>query len=173
VENVKQIVENFDRLWKTLVLGAVAWLILLTTPAMASVHTYPEPNGMMYRSLSHLQDESHRAWQAVFYKRAQLGQPETLHLRLIGFPGVVTLEHSKPLEIESGNKIVAAVDVTPSEFPVAHVGEYDIKPILAQLDVDKPLKVILPIETERVAIAIPSEVALEWWRVASWQPHTP
>ena len=127
----------------------------------------------MYRSLAHLQDESNRAWQAVFYKRFHLGQPETLHLRLIGFPGVIQLQHENPIELESGNKILAASDVTPTEFPLAHVGEYDIQPVLAQLDVEKSLKVSLPIEGGKATIAIPNETLLEWWRVASWQPQTP
>lgn len=177
MENVKQPVENFDRLWKTIILtvilGVMLWLILLIPPAFASVHTYPEPDGVLYRSLSHLQDDADRAWQAVFYKRFHLGQPETLHLRLIGFPGAVKLQHSKPLEIESGTQIWLAEDVTPSQFPTAHVGEYDIKPLLVKLEAEKPLKVILSIDTGKATLTIPSETLLEWWRVASWQPQSP
>lgn len=161
--------ENVARLWKTCVLFVLTWL-LGASFAIASVHPYVEPNGVLYRSLSRLQDGSDRAWQAVFYKQFQLGKSEAIHLRLVGFPGVVTLDHAQPLEIEANRSLFSAKDVTSPDFPTAHVGEYDFKPVLNHLDTDTKLTLILHLKSGEVRLKIPPETALEWWRVASWQP---
>ncbi len=138
--------------------------------AIASVHTYLEPNGVLYRSLSRLQDDSDRAWQAVFYKRFQLGQSDSIHLRLVGFPGIVTLDHNQTLEIEADRSLLSAKDVTSTDFPTSHVGEYDFKPVLNQLDIGTKLTLIVHLNSGEIRLKIPQETALEWWRVASWQP---
>ncbi len=128
----------------------------------------------MYRSLSTLQDLNHHAWQAVVYKRFALGQPETLRLRLIGFPGAVALQHSGELEIDTKNKRLLAPDVTAPEFAIAHVGEYDLKAAIANLDTDSTLTLVLPIQSGNpVTIEVPAKTLQEWWRVASWQPQAP
>ena len=169
VENRDLAVENVVRLWKTCVLILLTWLFG-SHLAIASVHTYTDPNGVLYRSLSGLQDDSDRAWQAVFYKQFQLGQADSIHLRLVGFPDVVTIDHDQSLEIEANRLLLSARDVTSKDFPIAHVGEYDFKPVLNQLDTDTRLALILHLKSGKVRLKIPPETALEWWRVASWQP---
>lgn len=126
----------------------------------------------MYRSLSTLQDLDYRAWQTVVYKRFVLGQPETLRLRLVGFPGAIALQHPKALEIDTNNNRLLAPDVT--DLAIAHVGEYDLKPTIANLDTDSSLTLVLPIQNgELITIDVPAKTLQEWWRVASWQPQTP
>lgn len=161
--------ENLIRLWKTCLFIGLFWLIV-SNCALASVHTYSDSTGVLYRSLSHLQDESNRAWQAVFYKKFQPGQSDLIHLRLIGFPGAVTLEHEQPLEIEADRALLSAEDVTAQNFPMSHVAEYDFKPVLNQLDTDTKLTLILQLRSGTARLKIPQETALDWWRVASWQP---
>jgi hypothetical protein len=161
-------VENLIRLWKTCLLIGLFWLIV-SSCALASVHTYSDATGVLYRSLSRLQDESDRAWQAVFYKKFQPGQSDLIHLRLIGFPGVVTLDHDQFLEIEADRSLLSAKDVTSKDFPMSHVAEYDFKPVLNQLDTDTKLTLILHLKSGEARLKIPQETALEWWRVASWQ----
>lgn len=162
--------ENLFRLWKTCFLVGLIWLFVANS-AFASVHTYSDQNSVLYRSLSRLQDESNRAWQVVFYKRFPLGQPDSIHIRLVGFPGAVVLNHEQPLEIEANQSLLSVEDVTSKEFPIAHVGEYDFKPVLNQLDTDTKLTLILHLQSELVRLKIPQETALEWWRVASWHPN--
>lgn len=161
--------ENLARLWKSCVSAVLIWAIGINT-VLASVHTYSDANSVLYRSLSKLQDDSDRAWQVVFYKRFSLGQPDTIHLRLVGFPGLVTLDHDQPLEVEANRSLLSAEDVTSQTFPIAHVGEYDFKPVLMQLDTDTKLTLILHLNSGDARLKIPKETALEWWRVASWQP---
>jgi len=164
-------VENLAQLWKSCILALLTWVIL-TNCALASVHIYSDATSVLYRSLSKLQDNSDRAWQVVFYKRFPLGQSDSIHLRLIGFPGLVTLDHDQPLEIEANRSLFRAEDVTSKDFPIAHVGEYDFKPVLTQLDTDTKLTLILHLTSGEVRLKVPSETALEWWRVASWQPRS-
>jgi len=164
-------VENLTKLWKSCVLAILIWWIGANL-ALAAVHTYSDANSVLYRSLSKLQDNSDRAWQVVFYKRYPLGQPDSIHLRLIGFPGLVTLDHDQPLEIEANRSLFHAEDVTSKDFPIAHVGEYDFKPVLTQLDTDTKLTLILHLTSGEARLKVPSETALEWWRVASWQPRS-
>ncbi len=144
--------------------------VISTHSVLASVHTYSDANSILYRSLSKLQDERDRAWQVVFYKRFPIGQPDAIHLRLVGFPGLVTLNHDQTLEVEANRSLLSAKDVTSQDFPIAHVGEYDFKPVLNQLDTDTKLTLILHLSTGDTRLKIPEETALEWWRVASWQP---
>lgn len=145
------------------------WL-LVANCALASVHTYSDATGVLYRSLSRVQDDADRAWQAVFYKKIQPGQSDFIHLRLIGFPGVIALDHNQPLEIEANRSLLSAKDVTAKDFPTSHVAEYDFKPILHQLDTDTKLALIVHLKSGRVRLEISQVTALEWWRVASWQP---
>jgi hypothetical protein len=163
-------VENLFRLWKTCVLVGLIWLFV-STSALASVHTYADQNSVLYRSLSRLQDDSNRAWQVVFYKRFPLGKPDSIHLRLVGFPGAVTIDHARSLELEANRSLLSVEDVTSKDFPIAHVGEYDFKPVLNQLDTDTKLILILPLKSGEARLKVPKDTALEWWRVASWQPE--
>lgn len=179
MENSKLIVENLAQLWKSCVLALLIWVFSTNFAVMptcaigiASVHTYSDANSVLYRSLSKLQDDSDRAWQLVFYKRYPVGQTDSIHLRLVGFPGLVTLNHDQPLEVEANRSLFPAEDVTPKDFSIAHVGEYDFKPVLNHLDTDTKLTLILHLNTGEARLKIPSETALEWWRVASWQPRS-
>jgi hypothetical protein len=169
VENENLAVENVARLWKTCVLVVLTWLFG-SHLAIASVQTYSDPNGVLYRSLSSLQDDSDRAWQAVFYKQFQPGKSDSIHLRLVGFPNVVQLDHAQSLEIEANRSLLSAQDVTSQDFPIEYVGEYDFKPVLNQLDTDTKLTLILHLKSGEIRLKVPKATALEWWRVASWQP---
>jgi hypothetical protein len=162
-------VENLLRLWKTYFLVGLIWLFV-SNSALASVHIYSDQNSVLCRSLSRLQDDSNRAWQVVFYQRFPLGQPNSIHLRLVGFPDAVTIDHARSLEVEANRSLLSIEDVTSPDFPTAHVGEYDFKPILTQLDTDTKLTLILHLKSGEVRLRIPQETAMEWWRVASWRP---
>ena len=71
---------------------------------LASVHTYPESSTqVMYRSQQSLRDLQDQAWQAVLFKRMEHGVVDSLHLRLVGFPGQVELTHPEALRITTGD----------------------------------------------------------------------
>ncbi len=142
---------------------------MISKPVLASVHTYPEPNGVLYRSLSTLQDSRDRAWQGVLFKRFKNGRLEEIHLRLVGFPELVVLEHPRSLEIETRiGQLLIAEDVTPSNLPNHNVGEYDLQPVLAQLDTNTSFQLIVPLRSGREMLKLSKETIQEWWRVATW-----
>ncbi|MBM0743617.1 DUF3122 domain-containing protein [Phormidium sp. CLA17] len=147
-------------------------LLSFSPPAIASVHTYPESdNYTMFRSLQTLRDQSDRAWQFVLFKRVHGGQVESIHLRVVGFPGSGELEHPADLQITSPQQTWMATDTLPqiSPFPT-NVGEYDALDVVTGLTSDAPLKLELPAVKSKVAIAVPPFVVKEWRRVAAmWQ----
>jgi Protein of unknown function (DUF3122) len=143
--------------------------LIISKPVLASVHTYPVPNGVLYRSLSKLQDSRDRAWQAVLFKRFENGRLAEIHLRLVGFPGVIELEHPRSLEIETRTgQLLTAEDVTPSNIPNQNVGEYDLQPALTRLDADTSFQLIVSLRSGRETFKLPKEIIQEWWRVATW-----
>ncbi len=144
-------------------------IVGLALPAIASTHTYPEGGAqVMYRSQQSLRDTRDRAWQAVLYKRVKSDRVDSVHLRLVGFPGVTEVSRSEPLRIAAGTgQAWTAPDVPlPSSFP-PNVGEYDFFEVIAQLT-DAPLRLSLPLKGDRPAeIVVPPFVAREWRQVFS------
>lgn len=158
------------------VLWIIVWIacgvLSFSHPAIASVHTYPEgENRVMFRSLQTLRDEGDHAWQFVLFKRIHAGQVESIHLRVVGFPGSGELEHLADLQITSSHQTWTMANVLPqpSPFPT-NVGEYDALDVFTALTSDAPLKLELPAITSKVEITIPPFVVKEWRKVAAmWQ----
>lgn len=92
-----------------LVWGLGVWLVG-QLPAIAAMHTYPDGAGqVMVRSLQTLRDDRDRAWQLVLFKRKHMAL-ETIHLRLVGFPGRVQIQHPAPLQVLNFARAWAADD---------------------------------------------------------------
>ncbi|WP_239005441.1 DUF3122 domain-containing protein [Gloeothece citriformis] len=121
---------------------------------------------MLYQSRHSLPDETGSTWQVVLFKRVQEGEVKTIELRLVGFPGNVTFIHPKTLEIITGKgKILDAQDHFAKATPAPNVGQYDLKEILSQLPANGRIRLILPLERERV-LFVPAPVLLEWQLLA-------
>jgi hypothetical protein len=121
--------KNISRLkqWHRLI-ALLALCLSLTAgnskPAFASVHTYPEsPTQVMYRSLQTLRDETDKAWQTVLYKRLKSSQVDSVHLRLVGFPGTTELAGTAPLRIATGLKNNRPVELLVPPNAFARVAE--------------------------------------------------
>lgn len=74
-------------------------LLIIGSPdsAHASIHKYPESSTkVMYRSQQSLRDNLDGAWQAVLFKRLNSGHLESVHLRLVGFPGIRRIHKLSP-----------------------------------------------------------------------------
>ncbi|MGB5916042.1 MAG: DUF3122 domain-containing protein, partial [Phormidesmis sp.] len=91
------------RFWLSLLLCSllVAWpqtnyanaLDLSIASPVASLHTYQErPGQTTFRSKQSLRDRADRSWQVIVFKRYQADMLQGLYLRLVGFPGLVTLD---------------------------------------------------------------------------------
>ena len=136
--------------------------------AIAAVHTYPEsPTQIMYRSQQSLRDDQDQAWQAVLFKRIKQGEIDSLHLRLVGFPGQAALVHPQSLQLTtSGGEVLTAPDVSEQAPSLANVGEYDFLAVVPRLQQNPPLRLSLPLKDGRVMnLLVPPFVVREWHRV--------
>ncbi|NJK68523.1 MAG: DUF3122 domain-containing protein [Microcoleus sp. CSU_2_2] len=154
--------------WRKIVIIITFCLYLIianSPPALASIHKYLETaDRVMYRSVQSLRDNDDRAWQVVLYKRVQSGIVNSLNLRLVGFPGTELL-HPFPLKIAAGKiEIGQANDIwSESDLPI-NVGEYDFKPIVKQLQTDRPLRLSLSVQGDRGTELLVPPFAVKEWR---------
>jgi hypothetical protein len=143
-------------------------------PAFAIVTQIEEyPGQMLYQSRQTLKDQQGNPWQVIAFKRIHPEGNAMVSLRLVSFPGGVKLDHTQPLTLTTSlGQTLSARDVS-SEIsqdtpPLANVGEYDIKPVLPQLQEAISLKLTLPtINGESVSLSVPSSAIQEWQTVAS------
>jgi hypothetical protein len=105
----------------------------------------------------------------IAFKRNRPDQTATLYLRLVGFPGTVALDHSQPLILtDLLGKTLTATDVSQEMFAdktqmEPNFGEYDLQPILMQLDPAIPLQITLPtLTSSEIILTISPEVIGEW-----------
>lgn len=157
-----------------LAVGLVLWLWLIVShpqPAIAAIHKYPESSTqVMYRSQQSLRDAKDQAWQAVLFKRLKLGQVDSVHLRLVGFPGITEVAHPRPLQILVGTgEIWTAADALGESLLPANVGEYDLKQAIAKLDKDVPLRLEIPLKDGQVVeLLVPPFAVREWRRLMNY-----
>jgi hypothetical protein len=134
----------------------------------------PNENGVItVRSLESLRDLDYQSWQLVAYRSgpALAGTPITL--RIVGYPGRVRLDHPTPLQVRSGRRHWELADTTLSRPQLAGDGraaaaEFDLTPLLSDLQVDRPLRLRLPgVFTE---LPVPPFVVVEWRRLTTTDP---
>lgn len=165
------------RLLSLLGITLMLWVMLAGT-AIAAIHTYPEASGhTMYRSLQTLREApqekgqtSEQAWQVVLFKRMNAGQMESMHLRLVGFPGSAIVKHPQPLYLMASQQTWKAPDVLAGSmsFP-ANVGEYDVLNVVTQLHSNAPLALQLETQDGVKKLVVPPFAVKEWRQVVSLQ----
>lgn len=167
---VKQI---FSRL---LLLGALVFAVLLglaivNIPEASAVMRLLEeaPGQIVYQSRQNLKDQHGHTWQAIAFTRIHSNGKTSLELRLVGFPGVAEIDHTKPLIlINSLGRTLRAADISSSIFTdptnlESNVAQYDIQPLLPQLQAEIPLKLTLPIlGSESINLLLPSSFVQDW-----------
>ena len=148
-------------------------VIFSPLPALAAVTQIEEaPGQMLYQSRQNLRDRTGKSWQVVAFKRIRPDGSEMVSLRLVGFLGAVELDHTQPLTLTTSmGQILTAKDVTDGisqgATALANVGEYDIQPVLSQLQSKIPLQLTLPMLTgSTVELQIPSTAIQEWQTIA-------
>ncbi len=159
-----------------LLLGALVLTILLglgiiTTPqANAVIQKIEEaPGQVVYQSRKKIKDQHGNTWQVIAFKRILANGKISVNLRLVGFPGVVEIDRTKPLLLTNSlGKTLTAVDVsstifTNGNYPESNVGQYDIEPLLPQLQAEIPLKLILPtLGNQTINLLCSSSFVKEW-----------
>jgi Protein of unknown function (DUF3122) len=156
--------------WLTQIFSVVLCLWLCQVqPAIASIHTYPEgQNRVMFRSLQTVRDRADQAWQLVLFKRVNGVRTESIHLRIVGFPGQTQFIHPSGLKIATSTAAAIAQDAlpNPSPFP-ANVGEYDLQDWMMHLTSNSPLHLQLPTPKPEVELVIPPFIVKEWREVSN------
>ncbi len=156
--------------WEKLFIGLIfCWCLLISfsPTASASIHRYPDgENAVLYRSTQSLRDRSDLSWQLVLFKRLKSNQLDTIHLRIVGFPGRVNLPHRVPLKITTTTgETWLSEDVVDLSLP-NNVGEYDVLEMITQLQKDIPLNLFVTLQEDQVAeLVIPPFVVKEWRKV--------
>ena len=133
-------------------------------PVQALLHNHPDETGTpVLRSLESLRDLDYQSWQLVAYREGPPGGP--LRLRVVGFPGKVRLDHPTALLVRSGRLQWQLDDVTLANPKLAGDGraaaaEFNLAPLLADLDRNRPLRLQLP--GVFVELPVPPFVVGEW-----------
>lgn len=139
-------------------------------PAYAAIRQLEEaPGQMVYQSRQTLQDQYGNSWQAIAFKRVKPDGQVPLYLRLVAFPGVADVDRSRPLTLTNslGQSWMAADASQPiftdADRPKPNVGQYDLQPIILDLDPAVPLRLELPVlQQDDVLIPVPSTLLSEW-----------
>jgi hypothetical protein len=154
---------------------SLALVLLLAGPdpgsAQIQAHGDGGPGAGVVRSLESLRDLDHQSWQVVAYRQEAAAALPSLRLRLVGFPGKVRLDHPTSLQVRSGRRQWQLADVTLSQPQLAEDGraaaaEFDLTPLLADLDQARPLRLSLP--GVFLELPVPPFVVAEWRRLPQW-----
>ncbi len=153
---------------RSFTLAIILLLLWLTSaaPAAALIHAHPDETGTgMVRSLESLRDLDYRSWQVVAFREGPPRPDASITLRIVSYPGRVRLDHPTPLRVHSGRLSWDLNDVTLSSAKLASDGraaaaEFDLTPLLADLQQNRPLRLELPgVFTE---LPVPPYVVAEW-----------
>ena len=162
----------------TFILGILAGVLMMNlaiAPGQAAMRQLEEAPGQtvyqseVYQSRQTLKDEQGNSWQAIAFKRTLPDSADSIYLRLVGFPGTANIDHAQPLTlIDSMGKTFTAADVSQDMFmdqaqAGADAGEYDLQPILMQLESAIPLRLILPtLDQSEINLNVSPGVVEEW-----------
>ena len=169
-QNVRQLVVGFVIFGTILILCLVGIETLSALSATAAIRQLEEaPGQVVYQSRQTLKDQHGNSWQTIAFKRIRPGEDPVIFLRLVAFPGVASIDRSQPLALtDSLGKVLTANDASAKIFvdeasPEPNVGQYDLAPIISELQPILPLKLSLPTtQSEPVEILVPSALVEEW-----------
>ena len=154
---------------------ALLGLGILDTPnASAAIRQLEEaPNQMVYQVRQSMKDQHGNTWQTVAFKRVRPDGNSSFELRLVGFPNLVAIDHAQPLTLtDSLGKTLTADDTSSNIFKEgaqANVGQYDLQPLLSELQAEIPLKISLPtLKGESISLSVPPSLVAEWQTVANY-----
>lgn len=153
----------------------LGWGLIGTAPAIALLRQVEEtPGQVVYQSRQTLKDQNGMTWQAIAFKRSRPDGTSQFYLRLVGFPGRATIDRSQPLTLRSSiGQTLNAEDAsqqigTDGSPPPRNVAQYDLQPLLPQLQAELPWRLSLPIvDDPALILRVPPAVVQEWQTVAN------
>jgi len=166
-------------LW-ILVLGLIVlistWAWVWTDVAIAAIRQLEEaPGQMVYQSRHTLTDQHGMGWQAIAFKRIRPDGSSQVYLRLVGFPGTAAIDRTQPLTFRSSmGQTLSAADAsrqifTDANAPEPNVGQYDLQPLLSQLQAELPWHMDLPTQDgSSLTLQLPPALVQEWQTLANY-----
>lgn len=140
----------------------------LSQPAWAAVHVYHErPGQTTVRSQQSLRDRNNRSWQAILFKRYRADGLEGTYLRLVGFPGVVTIDPQQPLIVDTGTALNWQANPKldpPTPALPSNTNQYDVAEVINDLQKAIPLTLAVPLQGKA-----PSKIIVPPYAVQEWQ----
>lgn len=135
---------------------------------VASIHTYQEqPGQTTFRSKQSLRDRSDRSWQVILFKRYQAKDVQGLYLRLVGFPGMVSVDRKRPITIATGAstqwQAQSELDPQTPELP-EYAAQYNVAQAISELAGDIPLQVDIALGDGSTAQLVVPPFAVREWR---------
>lgn len=168
-------------------LGAIALTVLLclglvggwATPAQAAIRQFEEaPGQMLFQTRQTLQDSAGNRWQAIAFKRHKTEGDDVLYLRLVGFPGAINIDRSRPLRlVDSLGKTLTAADTSAQMFtdarsPEPHIGQYDLGAVLPEINPAVPLELQIPVTDGNPVELLIAPPTLQEWKQLPRFPKT-
>jgi hypothetical protein len=159
----------------TLALLSLLPALLMAAPAWAMIHAHPDESTAtgVVRSLESLRDLDHQSWQLVAYREGPPSPDATITLRIVGYPGRVRLDHPTPLLVSAGRRLWELADTTLTSPKLSGDGraaaaEFNLTPLLADLNANRPLRLELPgVFSE---LPVPPYVVEEWRSLPAANP---
>ena len=98
------------------------------------------------RSLESIRDLDYQTWQIIVYPSSKVSN--NLILRIVGYPGSLRIDHPTNLIVNSGRKNWELKDITKKNKSKVEtfndsVTEYDLSPLIGQLNKNRPLRLRL------------------------------
>ena len=146
-------------------LVAVAILMLFPVTTQAKLQTNELQDGTKYiRSLESVRDLDYQTWQLVVYPKDSFD--ENLTLRIVGYPGTLRFDHPTYLKVHSGRRDWNLEDITLVNKKLVNdprqaAAEFDITPLLLELENNRPLRLMLP--------GVLSELPVPPYLVSEWR----
>ena len=119
------------------------------------------------RSIESLRDFDYQTWQIIVYPSSIVSK--SLILRIVGYPGSLRIDHPTNLIVNSGRKKWDLKDITKKnkakvEFMNDSFAEFDLSPLIDELQKNRPLRLSLP--GSITDLAIPPYLVAEWRALA-------
>jgi Protein of unknown function (DUF3122) len=161
------------------VIGIVALLIGIpslgaASSALATVTQHEElPGQILFKAKQTLADQKDYAWQAIAFRQTYPNRHDDFYLRLVGFPGIVAVDHNQPLILKNkkGDSFLAQPDpgaLTKNRItPDFHVGQYNLEGIVEQLNATVDWQAIVPTESRNGRVLNISSTLIQEWQIAA------
>jgi len=165
---------SWARMWSAIVVLTVSLALLPGTAQADPIRQIQEaPGQVVFQLRTTLETGTGQRWQAIAFQRQTPTETQPLMLRLVGFPGSVTITHGEPLTITDNfdhRWLVpdsAARIFTNEAAPEPHIGQYRLEAVLQDLPAALPLVLSVPTETGVIALPISPGTVAAWRQLAA------